>query len=115
MSSSYYILCMSHDPATVVSESSTEQTAIELVGEGFETHPSCDFLVMRVSGAPVEFTCTGDTAACLHSHEQTADADWLRVMQKLEELASAETEIMRRRHTLKCWSKERMHRLRSRL
>lgn len=105
---------MSHDPSMVIFEtnpSDMEEAIGEIVAGGFENHPGCDLLIMRVSGAPVEFVCTGKTDACKHGYFQEADADWLRVLSKLD--LDDDLKKLRSRPTLRCWTDERLHRLRN--
>lgn len=115
MSSNWKVLCMSHDPATIISEHSFAAGAEESIKEGYESHPHCDFLVMRVSGGPVEVGCTGLTHPCVgHNETVWVEADWIRILQYLDKEDGTPTEItrLRNKHTLKCWTAERLHRLR---
>lgn len=113
MSSSYYVLCMSHEPATVVTDHhNNRREADAAISVGFETHPNCDFLIMRVSGAPVEFTCTGETEACKHDNAEDVDADWLRILAYFNPTEDVEyLEKVRKSHRLKHWTPKRVERL----
>jgi hypothetical protein len=119
MSSTYYVLCMSHDPATIVTEHGNTHDAEAAILERFENHPHCDFLIMRVSGAPVEFGCpgtdlpVGTAGGCLgHSKTYWIDADWLRLLTYVEGDQSGELQKLRLRPALRCWSADRLKRLR---
>lgn len=118
VSSSYYVLCLSHDPATVVSEHSGAGDATEAIENGYDSHPHCDFLISRVSGAPVEFGCPGirtpdggDLACWGHSKIVWVDADWLRLLSMFEP-EDPRLHQLKSRPGLRCWSHERLRRLR---
>ncbi len=118
MSSTYYTLCLSHDPAIIVSERNNSEGyagAAEAIADGFEVHQGCDFLIMRVSGAPIEFACTGKTDACRHTYLQEVDADWLRILILLNQYENPKVDKLRDRPSLRCWSDKRLHRLRNQL
>lgn len=113
MSSSYYLLCLGHDPATVITELGDPEN-LPTPGNIQETHPNCDLVVSRVSGAPVEFGCVGINSPCGgHSDIRWADADWLRLMVIAQDARAADVQRLRdKRHTLKCWNFERLNLLR---
>lgn len=112
MSSTHVVLCLSHDPATVISEHETRREAFEAVNDGsVDLHPHCDIVISRVSGAPIEFGCPGiDISPCGgHRDVKWVDADWLRL------LAQASPEQIKELRGLRCWSSDRLTRLRYQL
>jgi hypothetical protein len=112
MSSSYYLLCMSHDPATVAVELSdpNDLPTAEWIKEH---HPNCDFVVSRVSGAPVEFGCPAiNTTSCAHRDIQWVDADWLRILMIAQDARAADIKKICERSAIRCWDFGRLHRLR---
>lgn len=115
MSSTYYLLCMSHDPATVATTLSAPES-LPTGEELQESHPNCDFIISRVSGAPVEFGCPGFGACPCKGHSgviRWVAADWLRVLWIAQDARSADIQrLTEQRHTLRCWNFERLHRLR---
>lgn len=118
MSSSYHVLCLSHDPAIVAaSECRGSEGAERLIASEIEGHERCDLVIMRVSGGPSEFGCppvtdrAGQRRCNYHPHStHWADVAWLRVLHiaydadpdRVQECGAA----------LRCWPLERVHRLR---
>jgi hypothetical protein len=104
---------MSHDPATIVTDHHNNRREADAAIEvGFESHPNCDFIIMRVSGGPVEFTCTGQTGACQHSYAQDIDADWLRILAHFHPTEDLEyLTKLRMSPILKHWTTLRLERL----
>lgn len=114
MSSTYYLLCMSHDPATVITQLGDPES-LPNPDDLQESHPHCDFVISRLSGAPVEFGCPGFGACPCggHSGIRWVDADWLRVLRIALDARTSDTQRLRdKRHTLKCWNFERLNGLR---
>lgn len=121
MSSSFYVLCLSHDPAMVAAECRSATDAEERIAAGIDEHPHCDLLISRVSGAPVEFGCPpvtgrdGQHHCMYHPHSaQWADAAWLRVLTIAYGKVDPDL-ILRRDGRLACWPPDRVHRLRDQL
>ncbi|MFI0156179.1 hypothetical protein [Streptomyces lydicus] len=116
MSSTYYILCLSHDPATVVSEHHSPESAEAQVGHGIQGHHDCDLMVERVSGGPVEIGCppakTGPTSPCSHRDTAWMDVEWLRLLGCAYNSADPRLLDAVRRGRFTCWTSERLHRLR---
>lgn len=119
MSSSYHVLCLSHDPAMVaVSECRGAEGAERLIAAGIEGHEHCDLVIMAMSGGPSEFGCppvtgrAGQRSCNYHVHSTNwADVDWLHVLHIAYGAADPD-QLQRRRPTLRCWPPERIHRLR---
>lgn len=127
MSSVYRILCMSHDPAIIVSDAEWNgpAEAMERAGNpsqfaGMAEHQNCDLLVGRYSYPLVEVGCPpreNSAAGCMHLHPQWIGVEWLRLLAasldaEAAPLREAVEELTRR---CRCWSRQRVERLRSEL
>lgn len=118
MSSSYQVLCLSHDPATIISELDRDDDMRETLVMGISGHEQCDLLMMRTSGAPVEFGCPGiKNNQCRHGHREMewADADVVRLLYYVVDDPRDAVQGLFNRYTFKCWTKDRLHRLRYRM
>jgi hypothetical protein len=119
VSSTYNVLCLSHDPAIVIEGFNTAEDAHKAILETPEVHQGCDLLISRVSGAPCEFACPGEIrnhethqTCYYHTNLQWIEADWLRLLAYVQGDKSKEIRELRRRSALRCWSPERISRLR---
>lgn len=119
MSSSYLILCLSHDPATTAYESSSPEAAAEAIRAGIAGHPDCDLLIERVSGGPVEYGCPPPPATtrpagqvCHHKATEWVHIDWLRLLSRSQTSADPNVQEAVRQGRFPCWTRDRLHRLR---
>lgn len=94
MSSTYRVLCMSHDPALTIDvdfSSSSEAVAAVLNVSGGDvdyrlaSHAQCDLLIGRFSYPLVEVCCVGRPGLTKHPRlqhpgDKWVDAQWLRLM-----------------------------------
>lgn len=117
MSSSYYILCVSHDPATSVCESSTPESAVQQIGDGIEGHYECDLMIERVSGGPVEIGCPPSAGRqapprCCHRDAKWIDVEWLRLLSRAYNSTDPRMLDAIKRGRFTCWTPDRLHRLR---
>lgn len=117
MSSSYYVLCLSHDPAITVRESASPESAAEAIKAGVEGHSDCDLLIERVSGGPVEYGCPpqGTRPAgprCYHRDVEWVDTEWLRLLGRAHESTDACIQDAVKQGRFYCWTRDRLHRLR---
>jgi hypothetical protein len=116
MSSIFYSLCLSHDPALPAGElyggegSNMRRVLADDQGE----HKGCDMVIQRVSGAPVEFGCPGIRKDICggHSSIQWIDADVLRLLCHIRDDDRIGIKVLRTRPLFRCWTNERLHRLR---
>ena len=71
MSSTYYVLCLSHDPAITVNDSgySSPEAAEEAIRDRASGHEACDLMIGRYSYPLVELGCptSKDQPAALRS------------------------------------------------
>lgn len=125
MSSTFYTVCLSHDPALLAREHRSAEEAEAAVREGASGHEGCDQLIVRSSGAPVEVGCPGHGFAddarprphwcrLRHAHTKWVDVGWLHVLTHAR-LAGALPENVARHHDLSCWTEQRLWRLRDEL
>jgi hypothetical protein len=117
VSSSYYILCLSHDPATTVRECSTAETAAAAIKAGIEAHTGCDLLIERVSGGPVEYGCPPhDTRRagphCYHRDVGWVDTQWLQLLGHARISPDPGMQKAIKQGYFRCWTRDRLHRLR---
>ncbi|WP_228979692.1 hypothetical protein [Streptomyces sp. DH12] len=85
MSSTYRILCLSHDPATEAGEYRTPEAAEEAIAEGLSEHPNCHLMIGRYSSPLVELGCPPSRhqptkLRCVHGSTVWVDSDWLRLL-----------------------------------
>ncbi len=120
MSSTYRILCLSHDPATTYGEYRTPDAAEQAITIGITGHPNCDLLIGRYSYPLVEAGCPPTrnqpgAARCCHGSTIWADADVLRLLAVAYQSADAAVRGASKRFEPQCWTPERLHRLRDEL
>jgi hypothetical protein len=127
VSSTYHVLCLSHDPAIIVSsgEWNNAAEAIERAGDpgrfdDMAAHQNCDLLVGRYSYPLVEVGCPpreNSATGCVHLHAQWLRVEWVRLLAACLDVEPAPlraaVEELTRHH--RCWSRERIQRLRSEL
>ncbi|MFB7440219.1 hypothetical protein ACFC01_17980 [Streptomyces mirabilis] len=87
MSSTYYILCLSHDPAITVNEPgyNRPEEAEEAIRDRASGHENCDLVIGRYSAAFVELGCPASRdqptkLGCTHGGTVWADSGWLRLL-----------------------------------
>lgn len=124
MSSTFYVVCLSHDPALVSSEYSRAEGAEAAVKDGSSGHTDCDRMIVRVSGGPIEVGCPGHGlpgearrrhgCPSLHRDTEWIGVGWLHVLAHAR-LAGALPDLVARHHDLRCWTEQRLWRLREEL
>ena len=120
MSSTYYILCLSHDPAVLAGEYGTPDLAVDAIKAGDHLHPGCDLMIERVSGGPVEIGCppseTRDVGPrCYHRGTEWTDVDWLRLLAASYQTQDPAVQAAVSKLRQHCWPWERLRRLRDEL
>lgn len=112
VSSDYYVLCLSHDPALVIDRDyGNPDAALRAAADPakFDGHNTCDLLVGRYSAPLIEAACPGGPHCTSHGpHADTwTDAGWLRL---LHAAYTADSDISAHRLP-RCWTKQRVLRL----
>lgn len=123
MSSTYRLLCLSHDPALVAGEYSSREEAEDAARDGVEDHPRCDLLIGRYSYPLVEVGCPpsvgrlreGPDRHTVHSLTQWVDVVWLRLLAAVQQGESGPLQALTSGPILSCWSPERLRRIRDEL
>lgn len=119
MSSTYYILCLSHDPAITVNDPgyNTPEEAEEAVRDRPSGHEQCDLMIGRYSYPLVELGCppSRDQRAklpCCHGGTSWTDKKWLLLLAAAyqSEDPAVRQAVMDGRHHCLPW--ERLRRLR---
>jgi hypothetical protein len=92
VSSTYSVLCLSHDPAIVVHDAGYQQPgqAETAIREGIADHIDCDLMIGRYSYPLIEIGCPrtfdrpetlrGTVLRCCHGSTQWVDKDWLLLL-----------------------------------
>lgn len=86
MSSTYRILCLSHDPATTTGDDyRTPEAAERDIAKGIDDHPNCDLMIGRYSYPLVELGCPPSRdqrvkLRCTHGNTEWTDKEWLHLL-----------------------------------
>jgi hypothetical protein len=121
MSSTYRILCVSHDPAIALEQFEFQSgddgraRAEEAVATGVADHPNCDLLIGRYSYPLVEVGCPPKPrhSGVYHPHNtEWLDVFWLRLLVAAQRAPEGSQERQLATGAPGCWSPERLHRLR---
>lgn len=122
MSSTYRILCLSHDPAIATGEYSSPEAAAAAIVEGVEEHQQCDLLIGRYSYPLVEVGCPPTLAkrasqhrCYLHAGTEWVDAAWLRILAAVHQSGDDKMRALANDTHLSHWPWERLRRLRDEL
>lgn len=113
MSSTYRLLCLSHDPAICAGPEFGSNSAEDELNRAAETpHADCDLLIGRWSGALVEIGCPPRHASTMHNRIEWVDVRWLRLLTGA--IHSADTRLLALAEPCMrtCWTTQRLHRLR---
>lgn len=124
MSSTYGLLCLSHDPAVEAgpqSECGQPEPMLAAAGGRGEwaiaAHEHCDLMVARYSYPLVAVACVGKAFSstgpgCYHSEPRWMDAAWLRVLAYAYRDGSVPAAVMDDfSATSRCWNRSRISRL----
>lgn len=116
MSSSYQLLCLSHDPATYIMEieDPSDLGLLNAISND-ALHHSCDTLITRTSGGLSEVGCPGiksDQCGGHGSHMKWVEADILRLLYHTHEYLREPFRDLLKTYTFRCWTEQRLIRLR---
>lgn len=124
MSSSYHILCLSHDPALTVTGlgHNRPEVAEAAVRKDTDSHAHCDLLIARHSGALMELGCPSTHPAregayrCgTHSGTEWVDVEWLRLLAAAYQSDDQALRGVTAERGFRCWPWERLRLLREEL
>ncbi|GHG97303.1 hypothetical protein ACFORH_42695 [Amycolatopsis roodepoortensis] len=120
MSSMYRILCLSHDPAIVLepefhSGADGQARAEAAVIAGVEGHQGCDLLIGRYSYPLVEVGCPRHGGETHRLRTEWLDVVLLRLVGLAYRRPDGTPERLLAGQVARCWSSERLHRLRHEL
>ncbi|MEU5974380.1 hypothetical protein [Streptomyces sp. NPDC047315] len=117
MSSTYRILCLSHDPAITISGSYHQpEDAEDAIRDQIPEHANCDLAIGRYSYPLIELGCPPSKdrppRLCTHGSTVWIDSDWLRLLAAAH--TSADTTVQQAaKHRCMPW--HRLRRLREEL
>ncbi|MEU2924170.1 hypothetical protein ABZ636_03785 [Streptomyces sp. NPDC007251] len=124
MSSTFHILCLSHDPAITITGAgyNRPEEAEAAISDDDTAHPECDLLIARYSGGLIELGCppTGDQPRAhqhwcwQHRSTEWVDVAWLRILAVARIAQVLPSEFTSSYH-FKCWPAVRLQRLRHEL
>lgn len=118
MSSTYRILCLSHDPAIESDRDySSPGEAADAIAFRLEGHPDCDLAVGRYSLPLIEVGCPprrhrSAGPNCLHSETEWVDVGVLRLLAVALRSTDPDARQAAEDARLRCWPLERLRRLR---
>jgi hypothetical protein len=119
VSSTYYVLCLSHDPAIAASsEHGTPENAEAAIRDGIEGHADCDLMIARSSGAVVEIGCPSSTdkppktGRCYHRNTEWTDTEWARLLAAAYQSTDPAVQAAAKTGRFTCLPWERLRRLR---
>jgi hypothetical protein len=120
VSSTYSAICLSHDPGIVLGPDLTYAEANSLNSrDRLAGHETCDLVIGRYSYPLIEAACLGTQlpgpSGCNVHHSNVAwiDRDWLRLLAAAVPLPAIGKDLLQ--PLLRCWTPERLHRLRDEL
>jgi hypothetical protein len=122
VSSTYRILCLSHDPAITTGDYSSPEAAAAAITAGVDEHPHCDLLIGRYSAALVEVGCPpslskrpGQYRCHTHASTEWAGTAWLRILAAVHQSGDDKMRALASDSHLRHWPWERLRRLRGEL
>jgi hypothetical protein len=121
VSSTYSVLCLSHDPAiTAAYDCGSPEKAAQAIAEGIDGHEHCDLLIGRFSYPLVEAGCPASreqpaSLRCIHHGTAWADADVLRLLYAAYRSPDDAVKAAAKAPEFRCWPPERLSRLRGEL
>ena len=117
MSSTYKLLCLSHDPAMVISDDDIcNEFTPNRNHPALEDHVNCDIMIGAYSYPLVRVGCLGTQmegiSGCLGHHCSTnwIDIDWIQLLHVLYNSEIPEIE-WKNDNNFRCWTKQRVQRI----
>lgn len=125
MSSTYRVLCLSHDPAVIAADGdwNRREMAEAAIAEGIEDHGNCDLMIGRYSYPLVSLGCPssapkrdGHAGRCCHRDTLWIDSAWLRLLLVAQrEAMQGVIRVAADAAGSRCWTPARLERLRNEL
>jgi hypothetical protein len=121
VSSTYSVLCLSHNPSiTAAYDCGSPERAAQAIAEGIDGHEHCDLLIGRYSYPLVEAGCPDSREQpaklrCVHGGIQWVRAEWLRLLDAAYRSPDEAVKDAAKVFESRCWSPERLSRLREEL
>jgi hypothetical protein len=128
VSSTYYILCLSHDPAITVNDPgyNRPEEAEAAITAGINDHADCDLVIGRYSYPLVELGCPAalgrpkhlrpSVVTCYHGGTMWIDRDWLWILAAAYQSPDPDMRAaIEKGHQQQCLPWERLRRLRNEL
>jgi len=127
VSSTYRVLCLSHDPAIVAADDfQRPETAEAAITEGIAEHAGCDLVIGRYSYPLVELGCPSTRGrstpprpngiTCCHGRTVWVDRDWLWILAAAYQSPDPGMRAaVERGHQRQCLPWERLKRMRNEL
>lgn len=121
MSSTYYLLCLSHDPAITVNDPgyNRPEEAEAAVRDPATGHEQCDLLIARYSGALIELGCPpnypqreGAYRCGIHTRTEWIDWEWLRLLAVAYQSDDERVRLAVGDRGFRCWPWDRLRSLR---
>lgn len=123
MSSTYPILCLSHDPAIIAHDPgyNRPEQAEEAIRAGVTGHAGCDLMIGRYSYPLVELGCPPshnrtdmrpDAPRCHHRDTEWTDKEWLQLLAAAYQSSDPAVQEAVKAGRHQCLSWERLRRLR---
>jgi hypothetical protein len=127
VSSTYRVLCLSHDPAIVAADDfQRPEHAEAAIADGVTGHENCDLAIGRYSYPLVELGCPAapgrpkhlrpNMVTCYHGSTIWIDRDWLWILAAAYQSPDPDMRAaIEKGHTRQCLPWERLRRLRNEL
>lgn len=127
MSSTYRVLCLSHDPAVIAADGEMiwydPEQAETAIAAGIEGHEQCDLAIGRYSYPLFELGCPPSREPRQHQHHcdphprtQWFEIEWLRLLALARrEPAGSALAAAADARGMRCWPAQRLERLRAEL
>lgn len=124
MSSTYHILCLSHDPALTITGvgHNRPDEAEAACRDDTDDHARCDLIIARYSGGLIELGCppsypprAGAYRCGSHGRTQWVEDEWLRLLALAHQSDDVAVKTVAGHRGFSCWPWERLRRLRAEL
>jgi hypothetical protein len=120
VSSTYRVLCLSHDPAIIAADGDWRRpdAAEQAIANGIDGHDGCDLMIGRYSYPLVAVGCPPSApnrhpgSSCCHSGTMWIDSDWVRLLAAVQQGPDGHASRIAGSGHFQCWTSSRLRRLR---